>query len=749
MTLLNHSWSLLAFSITLISVPFWPVLPSLGWISAILALTLLSLNYRRMRSLSVVLIAILLGIVHGNLAQQQTQRLFENGLNITIKAQVNSFFHQIRHGYEGTVLIRSINGQELPIFLPIKVRLISPVALNIDDMVYAKVRLKRIIGWLNPKGYDKEAVAMSNGTLGQATLNERYSWRVESDFSIKQRLYQRVKSSFNDTDMQGIVLALTFGERKDIAPQQWLQMQQMGLIHLIAISGLHIQLVFSWSVILVRLLFKGGVVSRWLPHACGLGLALSYAWLSGFSAPTVRALLTCLLITALAAANLHNARKSKWLLILSIMLAINPFYTLSASFWMSFAAVATIYYALSQHSERTWWQQALLMQAYLTIFLAPIAIYLFNGISLSAWLLNLIAVPIFTFLVMPSVLLALAVDFLQVLWSVEWLEPWLWVTWALWPINQLLVQDLGWWLDTTQCSLWLSIAVCFALLSRHYLSLNGVCWCSALLLLMMIFSSQPKRWQLVVFDVGHGLAVAIRDQHAVYLYDVAASWPSGSVAQNLLVPWLRWRGVQSLDGVFISHDDNDHAGGLSDLRQSIDIKKVIGSLGVSSTDACIAGKVYKLVTLEVKVLWPKSQPNRAYNPHSCVIRIEDTKSGLSILLTGDIDAVSEYLLSRGKQSLQSDIILVPHHGSSTSSTKGLIDRVNPQVSISSNAYQGRWQLPNKDVVKRYTQHGATWYDTGRDGMLTIDVYDNYWQVTPSRTGTKNSWYRQMLRNRVE
>lgn len=749
MTLLNHSWSLLTFSITVLSVPFWPALPGTGWICAVLALTLLSLNYRRMRYLSVVLLAMLLGIAHGKFAQQQTQRLFENGLNITIKAEVDSFFNQIRHGYEGTVLIRSINGQELSFFTPIKMKLISPVAHELGDEIDAQIKLKRIIGRLNSHGYDRESMAMVEGVFGAGAIDEKYSWRVISDTSIKQKLYHRIGQAFNDSEYLGLVLALTFGERKDIAPQQWVQMQQMGLIHLIAISGLHIQLVFALGVVISRVLFSRSLFIRWGPHLVGLVVATGYAWLSSFSAPTTRALLTCILFTIIAMGNLHLSRKSKWLLIFALMLALNPFYALSASFWMSFTAVATIYLALSQHGSKPWWQRALWMQGYLTLFLAPIAAYLFGGISLSAWLLNLLVVPVFSVVVMPGILLALLVELSTLFVGLQTVEPWYWVSFALWPLARFFALDLGWWLQTSRAELWWIIVLCALVVLLRYVTRGALLWIGLTLFWLMSEFFPTKRWQLVMFDVGHGLAIAIRESRHLYLYDVASNWPLGSVAEQVIIPWLNWQGVSEINGIFISHDDNDHAGGMAILREKFRGVTVLGSRNMNSDQACIEGSTFELEEVVLEVVWPHQQPERAYNPHSCVVRIRDKKLGLTVLLTGDIDAVSEYLLSRNGTAIASDVVIVPHHGSRTSSTKAFIETVKPKIALSSNAYQGRWNLPNEEVVKRYTDQGVVWYDTGRDGMLSIDVYHDNWQVTPRRTGTRNAWYRQMLRNRVE
>ena len=166
--------------------------------------------------------------------------------------------------------------------------------------------------------------------------------------------------------------------------------------------------------------------------------------------------------------------------------------------------------------------------------------------------------------------------------------------------------------------------------------------------------------------------------------------------------------------------------------------------------ACLAGQKNDLASFaDIEFIWPNNAVPRAYNPHSCVVRVTQSNSGQSILLTGDIDALVEWMLIRQPRLLRSDVIIVPHHGSRTSSTTEFIKMVGPDFAIASTAKIGKWQLPAQTVVERYKKSSVAWLDTGSHGQISISYYDSNWQVEPLRKVKGRSWYRQMLRKGVE
>ncbi|MEZ8823032.1 DNA internalization-related competence protein ComEC/Rec2 [Vibrio amylolyticus] len=685
--------------------------------------------------------------------------IFKSGADITISAQIDSFFKQIRHGYEGTVLLRSINGQTLPYLSRPKLRLVSDFPLNMGDAVDAKISVKPIYGWRNELGFDLESYYLSQNWLAKATLISQQSLVVKSRASLRNTLYQQVFEQVKDSPVKGPILALVFGERSHITEQQWSHYRNSGLMHLIAISGLHVGVIYMVGFMLGKLLSRTSCRLLWSPWILGCAFAVFYSWLAGFSLPTTRALTMCLVGSAFIMMRIQQPISIKLLLTLCVVLAIAPFSALSISFWLSFYAVAVVLYVLSQSNQgKSTWRTVLKMQLYLVLLMVPLTAFLFGGISMSSLLYNIMFVPWFTFIVIPSVFVALFITALNLsafsgVWSV--------VEYLLLPVEWAAKYAVDSWLVLSQPQVYFSALVCSAFFLCHYLNRQA-----GLLLIFAVSAvgffewfeslelradekSETKEWKIDVLDVGHGLSILIEKDGKAMLYDTGNSRESGSVADSLIVPILSRRGIRTIDGLILSHLDADHAGGRDVIDQQLAPIRKISPQNIEGYELCIRGKEWYWQGLQFSVLWPQQGVKRAYNPHSCVIRIENESSSFSMLLTGDIDALVEWMLVRDPGALKSDILIVPHHGSATSSTPKFLKAVAPSVAIASLSKGGRWDLPSDKVLTRYQSQKIDWLDTGQSGQITIHVNRDMWQVSTIRQTEGPRWYRQMLRNGVE
>ncbi|CAH7229829.1 membrane hypothetical protein [Vibrio chagasii] len=265
---------------------------------------------------------------------------------------------------------------------------------------------------------------------------------------------------------------------------------------------------------------------------------------------------------------------------------------------------------------------------------------------------------------------------------------------------------------------------------------------------------KQDRLTIDVLDVGHGLSLIFEKNNHVVVYDLGNAWPGGSMVESLLIPTLSQRGIDEIQGVIISHFDSDHAGGYPALLENYQPEWIRASQSLnhqmsSVVQACTLGEAWEWQNVQFEVLWPPQLVNRAYNPHSCVIRIIEPESGFSMLLTGDIELVSEWLLARELEQLQSDAMLVPHHGSDSSSITPFLEAVSPKLAIASLAKGNQWGMPSESVVQRYLQSGSAWLDTGESGQITITTNQEGWHYHTIREEQGRQWYRQMLRKGVE
>lgn len=746
MTLYLHYWTLISFSALVATSPFWPILPDWRYLFYAGVILVMTFKYRRLRGFVGLALACVVVLAHGNFMRFQTETLFQAGDDISITAEVDSFFTPIKFGFRGIVIVRSINGQTLTTGARAKIKLSAPIALVPQQIISADVTLRPIVGVVNEVGFDSEQYALATGLVGQASINTKRSFYVVSGTNRRAQLIDSVKRASADTEHQAFIQALLFGLRSDISSQTWQQLKQSGLSHLVAISGLHIGIAFSLGWLMGLVLFALFPRWVWLPMATGLALATTYAWLAGFSIPTQRALLMCIVLCCVQLRGGNLSYSFKWLLVLVALLFIAPFSVVSASLWMSMYAVACVFVFIALCPKGWHWLAKLLLaQMVIVIAMAPLVSWLYQGVSVAAVVYNLVFVPWFSWVVIPWLFVATTASLLCD--SLSWL--WIGLDWLFVPLDWALEHsNWGWWELSHHELYWLSGAVLLVAL-MPFLAIKAV----AIVLCILLILSQPWRakplWVLEMMDIGHGLAVVIRQEQRVLLYDTGAAWNDSSIAEQVLTPYLVKYGVKEVDWLAISHFDNDHAGGFGHLSQRWSPNDIMTSQVNTGNITCVQGKSWQWGRLSINALWPPARVARAFNPHSCVLKIAESQSGFSLLLTGDVEAIAEWLLIRGEASLDAEIMTVPHHGSRTSSLPDFIKAVNPQIALVSTAKDGRWDLPNKQVVERYQQQGARLLDTGSHGQITVKFYSDHYTLTTMRAVKGNTWYRQMLRNRVE
>jgi competence protein ComEC len=240
----------------------------------------------------------------------------------------------------------------------------------------------------------------------------------------------------------------------------------------------------------------------------------------------------------------------------------------------------------------------------------------------------------------------------------------------------------------------------------------------------------PGEAWLDVLDVGNGLAVVVRTETHAFAYDAGPTWTSESDSGNRIVaPFLRGEGVERLDGIVVSHADDDHSGGAASLALSREPEWLLSPLAASDvlhklvdrSIRCEAGMRWRWDRVDFTVLHPGAESygeRRKENDRGCVVKV--SAAGTSMLLAADVEARGEgEMIARDRRELQADVLLVPHHGSKTSSTPAFIDAVSPRVGILSVGYRNRFHHPSAVVVKRYAERGIALWSTEREGALRV------------------------------
>ncbi len=614
------------------------------------------------------------------------------------------------------------------------------------------VRLRQPHGFANPHGFDFELWLFEQGIRASGSVRSTAAAPAQrlgdSSGQVIQRARQAwrdaIQAQVRDPAAAGVLAALAVGDQAAIERADWELFRATGVAHLMSISGLHVTL-FAWAAgWLFTLLWRCWPrVLLWLPAPvagrwAGLIAAFGYALLAGWGVPAQR---TVWMIAAVVLLRQLGLRWPAPLVLLAAALVVtllDPWALLQAGFWLSFAAVLLLMLSESDAPPRTpapgGWrrglpllQGALRTQALATVGLAPLSMLFFQQISIVGFAANLVAIPVVTLLITPLALLGLFVP-------------------PLWQLAALAVQGLSALLHPLAALPWAQWTAAAAPAWAMLLGLLGALlavlplpWrlrLCALPLMLPLLAPPVQRpphghFELLAADVGQGSAVLLRTQNHLLVYDTGPVYSAEADAGvRVLLPLLRARGERQIDLLMLSHRDTDHVGGAAALLRGLPVHTLWSSLevdhplrqaGAVPHTACQAGQRWAWDGVQFEVLHPLPadlvQPGIKSNALSCVLRASGAAG--SVLLTGDIEAAQEAaLVQRAGTALRSDLLLVPHHGSKTSSTPVLLDAVQPQQAVAQAAYRSRFGHPAPVVLARYAERGIAVQRSDRCGAFT-------------------------------
>ncbi|MDL4913386.1 MAG: DNA internalization-related competence protein ComEC/Rec2 [Enterobacterales bacterium endosymbiont of Blomia tropicalis] len=611
-----------------------------------------------------------------------------------------------------------------------------------------QLRLRPVHARLNEGEFDSQRFALANHTPLQGRIVKQTA--SSTTCSWRWRFIQHHEVQLRLLPQQATLKALAFGIRDDLSKTTRQLLRDTGTAHLMAISGMHIALAAGLGWLLARgtqFLLPARFIGYLYPLLASWILAAIYTWLSGSHAPAQRALLALTLWIATRITAIQLSSWQVWTLCIGSLLAIDPITVLSDSFWLSTSAVGMLliwyhWFPLpARFKQQPWLLLQLLrlvhLQIGMMILMAPLQVSLFNGISLTALLANLIAVPVVSFMTVPLILIAMMLPVASGS-AIFW---WLADLTLRGLIDALTMLPSGWWP--------LYHAEFFAVIiwGGLFIWRTQIFYCVPLsccsLAIALLFSRQEKAqqgWRIDMLDVGHGLSVVISQGKEAVLYDTGPRWQTDDAGRRVVVPWLERKQLQ-LQQIILSHRHLDHSGGLESIKQRWPQIKVRSALNNADHLPCARGAQWQWRQLHFKVLWPLSASAPGDNNDSCVLSVDDGK--VRLLLTGDIEAIAErQLVKLEKQNLKADVIQVPHHGSRTSSTTLLLRNINGHTAIASLARYNAWRMPAKSVLENYRKNGFNWFDTGQSGQISITINNGKTQVAGLREQLMPRWYHQ-------
>lgn len=636
-----------------------------------------------------------------------------------------------------------------------------------------QVKLKRPHGSYNPHGFDYEAWSLSNNIRATGNIQhnagmkrlDTLAWQPTTLIARwRERVGARIARVLGQTPEAGVIRALVIGEDSQLSRKDWQMFVDTGINHLVSISGLHITMLASLAYLATLWCWRRRpqwglyVPAKLAASVLGMLVALAYAALAGFSVPTQRTLYMLMTVALLLCMRRQWPFSRILACALWVVTVIDPWAVLAPGFWLSFGAVAVLAFAMGGRLRpANSLASAVHAQWVVTLAFVPVVLLLFNQCSLVAPLANAVAIPLVSFVVVP---LGIAGALLPLDWALHVAHSCL----------SLGLQGLA-WLASFSWAVWFHatptlLQTTFALMGVGSLLMPKgwpLRWCGLLLLLPLLQApvSDLKQGEMraTIIDVGQGLSVLVQTQHHQLLYDAGAQYHAESDAgQRVVLPYLRHLGVQSLDLAIVSHDDNDHVGGMASVLADLPVKQVRSSLASDAVffqqlndlnvkvahQPCVDGQSWLWDGVKFEILWPSadSASNLKDNDKSCVLKISTQEK--SVLLTGDIEKIAEaMLLEAHAETLKSDVLTIPHHGSKTSSSTAFVAAVSPSVAIATNGYLNRFGHPKAVIVERYQtmgaqvlqsdQHGAVIAEFRQDGALNLQVWrevlPRYWHET--------------------
>ena len=730
------------------AVAFWSnQLPETFWYSYLPLLFLLSVIRSDLRFLLMFCTMFLWASlqIHCQLQQRLDEKF--DGQTVELSGRIADISEQRKNSLRFLIVPDHIKGYTQT--LPDKIRLSwyrSKQVPQAGERWHLLVKLRQPGGFQNPGGFDYERWLFvkgigASGYVKKSIDNQKLAdapwWYINR---YREMIAKAIQRNCPGCQHSGLFQALTIGYRGAIDPSQRQLLQDTATAHLLAISGLHIGLVATlfymlgrrlWSFWFYRLSFNR------LEFSASLAIiaAMLYAALAGFSIPTVRALVMLgVVFVALFLRRGINLLNSIAIAV-AIILVIDPLAIASSSFWLSVSALLVIAFAqFLLTTQSNWLKQLIILQFLFSLLFIPVSLLIFGQVSPAGFLANIVAIPLLSLVILPLVLFATLLAVFDVPGVISLFGLIDIVTGLLMDYLNVIFNFGPDVYQSSQAPILLILSAGTGLLTLLLPVNNAIRKAALILLLLPVFwraeKIEPGGYRLTILDVGMGTSIFLETRHHSLIYDFGPGNDSGFSAGNwVLKPYMQYRGIDKADLMIVSHVDQDHSGGFISFVDNLDYARLL-----SGTPRALAERFKLKETVRSCHGFPPWQWDGvgfeflsvgsadfepSTNNRSCVLLIKSTHRSL---LSGDIEADQENrLLSQMSDKLVADILLVPHHGSLTSSTEAFVKQVSPQIVVFTLGRDNRWGFPKKEVVSRYQQVGSRIYRSDLHGAVILNI----------------------------
>ncbi|WP_246218184.1 DNA internalization-related competence protein ComEC/Rec2 [Litoribacterium kuwaitense] len=537
--------------------------------------------------------------------------------------------------------------------------------------------------------------------------------------------------------------ALLYGDRSSLSPEIQQMYNRYSISHLLSISGLHVGVMSALFFISLTLFLTRETSLKWL-----LFILPVYAFFTGAEPPVIRAVLKAeIVILWLLFFRKRLTSVDGVTIAFLAMVLWNPYMIKDVAFQLSFTVTYSLLFSLPllKKLPSHWALQSFAIATIAQLSGLPILLFHFYEISLLSPLWNILFVPLYTVVMLPASVIIFFVSFLPLPLSLWLAQAALYIidlAHGLLQMGDVLYDGV---LLFGKPPLWLAVIEFFAVtyafqaIERYGFVRRGLLYSAPLIILLTVHYFQ---WELsangrvAILDVGQGDSIVIElpYRQGVLLIDAGGSFSETfDPGEQIVVPYLRSRGIRQLDAAILSHSDLDHAGGMKAILQQISTKQLIIPQGKSEEGELIemlkkeATAQQAIVTIVEKnrrfthfdtafLLIPSKNEHFSENNQSLVIKA--VLGNRTWLFTGDIEEEREEELKA--QNLKADVLKIAHHGSRTSSSASFLEAVSPQWAVISAGRNNRFNHPHEEVLERLRHLGISVWRTDLHGTLIFN-----------------------------
>ena len=591
--------------------------------------------------------------------------------------------------------------------------------INLGDKVKIKGTLKLPSKNTVPNLFNYRKYLNNNNIYYILTASE--ITKIKNNTKILTHYKNKLQKYINRKKAHTYLNIFILSNKNDLDKEVLNSYQTNGLSHLFSISGMHITLLLGT---ILKLLDKVSY-NRYYKYILLIIILIIYMYLTDFTPSILRSGIMFILLTLNKLFNFKIKTKNIIMLTFIIIVLINPYYIYNLGFQLSYLiSFYLIIFAHIINKHKNYFKKLFITSLISFLVSFPIIISNYYQVNLLSILINLLFVPIISYIVLPLafITLILPTDSLLIL-TMDILEG---ISLSLTNINYLL-------LELPKPSIYL-IIIYYAIITLHLI--HKKCFISLLTTIFIhkISINFNPNMEILFLDVSQGDSILLHYPHNKYniLIDTGGNY-NYEISKNIIIPYLKSKGINKIDYLILTHGDYDHMGESINLIENFKVEKVIFNCGEFNDlekelikvlekkkikyYSCI--KELNIDNSKLYFLQTKEYDNENDNSNVIYTKL----SGYKFMFMGDASSITTEKEILNKYNLPDiDVLKVGHHGSRTSSSKDFINEINPKYSIISVGKNNRYGHPNKEVLNNL--ENSKIYRTDQDGSIMFKIKNN-------------------------